>query len=619
VAVPDVRTFSVEDAAEALREAGLRPADQTERFNAQVETGRVIRTTPRAGAEVEVGTPVAIVVSRGPEPLGAPNLIGRTSADAEAATTAMGLRLNTVIEETDASPPDTVISQQPAPDSPVQTGDTIRVVVAKAASTVAVPELREFTPEDAFNSLIEAGLQAGAQRERFNPRVPAGRVIRTDPPAGTEVARGSTVDYVVSRGPRPVEETPAPEPTDRAEPTLEPTPELPGDGRPQTPPDTTELVDQVVRQVPAVRGLEAGQDVEYRFITPQEFRREFRRRFDQENPPDRVAAEEQMLKRLGLLPADADLRQLVIRLYQSQVAAYYDPDTDSMTIIQRDGELGPEDKVFVAHEYGHALQDQHFDLDSLEVSNPTQADRALARLALIEGDASALMLEWALQNLDADELAATGSSTSPADQELLNSMPPILRRQLEFPYLDGFLFVNALRGTGGWQTVNQAYGDPPASTEQVMHPELYPSERPTRVNLPDIAGALGNGWTESFSQTMGEAQTGVWLADGQGGAGLSGLQLPNAAAAAGWGGDRLVSLDGPNGSWAVVWQTDWDSQADADEFAAAADAAMGDLGRAHVVLPGADASGGLDAPVMVLIASDRDALRSVREAAGVAE
>jgi hypothetical protein len=118
---------------------------------------------------------------------------------------------------------------------------------------------------------------------------------------------------------------------------------------------------------------------------------------------------------------------------------------------------------------------------------------------------------------------------------------------------------------------------------------------------------------------MGEMQIGVWLADGQGGSGAAGLQLPNAGAAAGWGGDRVASLDGPGDAWAVVWQTAWDSDGDGQEFASAAEAAMADLSGAHTVVLGGDVVGGLPAPVLVLIASDDATLAQLQQGLGLGE
>ena len=122
----------------------------------------------------------------------------------------------------------------------------------------------------------------------------------------------------------------------------------------------------------------------------------------------------------------------------------------------------------------------------------------------------------------------------------------------------------------------------------------------------------------SYAQTMGEMQIGVWVADGRRARltfpGLP-AQLPRAHAAAGWGGDRLVSLDGPDGDWAVVWQTDWDSEADADEFREAAGDAVEDLPGAHAVSRD-DVSGGLSFPVLVLVADGDETLAAVQGALG---
>ena len=114
-------------------------------------------------------------------------------------------------------------------------------------------------------------------------------------------------------------------------------------------------------------------------------------------------------------------------------------------------------------------------------------------------------------------------------------------------------------------------------------------------------------------------QIGVWVADGREATTLlPGLPapLPRADAAEGWGGDRLVSLDGPGDAWAVVWQTDWDSDGDAREFRDAAVAAMRDLDGASDVMD-ASISGDLAAPVLVLVADSRSTLDSVRSALGL--
>ena len=300
--------------------------------------------------------------------------------------------------------------------------------------------------------------------------------------------------------------------------------------------------------------------------------------------------------------------------------AFYDPRTTTFTLIGPVESIGALEEIVVAHEYGHALQDATWDLEGSRIKDLSRSDAILAQQALIEGDATALMYEWAERELGfLDLLRVSAQALTDQDSRRLARMPDILRRQLEFPYLDGYAFVNAVRARGGWDAVDEAWDVPPISTEQVLHPELYPDELPVQIALPDVAAALGQGWIESYQQTLGEMQTHVWVADGRRPRSLFPVlpaQLPRAEAAAGWGGDRLVSLDGPDGAWAVVWQTDWDTEIDQQEFRKAARDAVKDLPGAHEVAD-ADVTGGLSSPVLVTVADSDGTLRAVQAALGL--
>ena len=94
---------------------------------------------------------------------------------------------------------------------------------------------------------------------------------------------------------------------------------------------------------------------------------------------------------LGLLPADASLKDLDVQLLSSQVAGLYDPDTKTMDVVSKSGQLGPVEQITYAHEFDHALQDQNFGLDKLGLDDTSDSDRTLARLSLPEGDATLLM------------------------------------------------------------------------------------------------------------------------------------------------------------------------------------------------------------------------------------
>ena len=537
--VPDVRGFAEADAINTFLDQGLQPGSRTEAYDPEIGVGLVVSTDPAAGTEVDRGTPIAYVVSLGIEPSAAPtveptpalvtipNLRGSSPDDAVAALQQLGLQPGERQDRYNANVPVGQIirtvpeaGQQVAPGStvdyrvslgaeptasPAPTPEptprrtrrpTPEPTVEPTSALVTIPNLRGSTPDDAVNALLDAGLQPGTRSDRLNANVQPGLVIRTSPAAGEQVAPGTTVDYYVSAEPQPSDQ-PTAEPTEQ--PTTAPSNDTGID------PDVQAAIDAVVAQVPAIRQLDPKQDVAYRLITERQFKRQVTQSFDAENPPAQVAAEENLLKRLGLLPQDADLRQMMLDLYESQVAAFYDPKTGAMTVIKRDGTFGPEERLFVAHEYDHALQDQYWDLQKVTKVPASQGDRALAHLALVEGDATSLMLQWASQNLTPDELSQVTSAVTPADQAVLDGMPEILRRQLEFPYLEGQVFVTTLLGQGGWDGVNAAWDKLPASTEQILHPEKYPSDAPVKVTLPDVASALGNGWTASDLQTHGRA------------------------------------------------------------------------------------------------------------------
>ena len=333
--------------------------------------------------------------------------------------------------------------------------------------------------------------------------------------------------------------------------------------------------------------------------------------FAKDNPPALVAANERILKAFGLLPADASLANLYVSLLGSQVAGLYSPDDKTLYVVSRSGVIGPAQKTTFAHEFTHALQDQNFNLGSLHLDEMGEGDRSFARLALVEGDATLSMSLWQAQHLSPAELGQLiAESTSDPSTAILFGMPPILRESLLFPYTQGLGFVQGLYGGASWSSVNGAFARPPASTEQILHPDKYASgEVPIPVSLrTDAAAVLGAGWKSALVDTFGEFQIGVWLR------GNTGIDAKAAGdAAAGWGGDRIEVLDGPAGSWAVVLRTAWDSAADATAFEAAATPLVVGLASPGGLLPGA---GGTER--WVVIASDAATLRRVEGAFGLA-
>ncbi len=357
---------------------------------------------------------------------------------------------------------------------------------------------------------------------------------------------------------------------------------------------------EIERQVAEIRRLEPLRTVAPAIVDEAQAKALLVDGFRQENTPQDLADGELLLRGLGLWSTDRSLEEVLLSFMESQVLGFYRETDKKLYIVSRSGGFGPLERYTASHELTHALQDQHFDLGSLGLDRKDQGDRGLAVRALVEGDATLAGTYWAQANLTMQELVQmAGLASDPAQQAVLDGLPAIVREQLMFPYLDGLTFAMRLQQQGGWEKVDAAYRDLPASTEQVLHPEKYlAGEKPIDVALPGgLAARLGPGWSLAAEDTLGELQLRIWLATG-------GAAVDAKAAAAGWGGDRVGLYRGPDGAWAIVLATAWDTQEASDRFTGAALEAAG-------ALPYADLVSGGQGPV-VLIGSDEAVLEALR-------
>ncbi len=347
--------------------------------------------------------------------------------------------------------------------------------------------------------------------------------------------------------------------------------------------DETAILDEIEQQVVAIRGLQPTQDVAREIIDEAKLRELLSATFDEEAPPAYVAATDRLYKALGLLPPDADLKTLSLDMLSAGVAGFYRDDEKKMYVVSRGGALGAEDKITYAHEYTHALQDQHFPVFADQAKVLDRSDWILGRQAVYEGDATILMSYWAVAHLAPEELGQiTQPGTNAEQQAVLDSMPAIMREPLLYPYLTGGPYVLTAQMAGGWPAVDAFYGSMPESTEQILHPDKYAAnEAPVAVSVPaSLAQDLGSGWSVPLEDTFGEFQMGIWLREG-------GVEATAANdAAAGWGGDRLAVVEGPDGAWAVAIHTAWDTTTDAEAFEVAATTALAKAGGPGQVLPG---------------------------------
>ena len=347
---------------------------------------------------------------------------------------------------------------------------------------------------------------------------------------------------------------------------------LTGEEQSAAPPDAAAgpSVERVARLVERVRELEFERLPRVRRISGEQARRTGLRELDRKVTRAEVAAEERLLKLLGLLPQDSTLRDLLGKALGNEVGGFYLPRTRTLSIVEGSGGGGLLGDVTLAHELTHALEDQHFGIDSAG-STGFRRDRSVAHDALTEGTATVAMIDYLLlsQQRVADVparlrtrvLKSIAEATLPAS----SGLPRYVREGFVFPYVAGARLVNRIEGRGGWDAVNRALGpEAPLSSEQLMHPHKYDArERPVRVRLPGLERALPAGAEPLERGDIGEFDTEQLLRDANG-------RRRSARAAAGWGGATfgLWRLSGERHVLVVRWV--WDTARDAREFSAAA-------------------------------------------------
>lgn len=367
--------------------------------------------------------------------------------------------------------------------------------------------------------------------------------------------------------------------------------------------DADAIYDTIEQEVIAIRGLQPTKPVDRQQISESELREMLTKQFDEETPPEYLAANERLYKALGLMPQDGSLRDLSLDLLSGGVAGFYRDDQGKLYVVSRTGAIGGNEKITFAHEFTHALQDQTWSVFKDQEDVLDRSDWIMGRQAVYEGDATILMTQWAIAHATTQDLAdIVQAGSDPAQAELMARIPAIMKETLLFPYTTGMQFVQGVQTTDGWAGVDALYDRLPVSTEQILHPDTYAAdEPPIEVQLPaDLEARLGTGWTVPLLDTFGEFQTGIWLREG----GVA--QAAALDAAAGWGGDRLAVIDGPGDTWALAWHTVWDTEADADAFEAAATTALAKAGGVAQLVPG---TGGTTR--WVLVASDAATMSQV--------
>lgn len=260
----------------------------------------------------------------------------------------------------------------------------------------------------------------------------------------------------------------------------------------------------------ALRGLSPEQEVIREFPNREQLMDYVYNVIGAEITPEVVHEANMVYRAMGFWDADFDLQETYLMLLSDQIAGFYDLETKIMNTVTSDGgalgdTLSVLDRIVYVHEYTHFLQDQNYDLTTLQESAPdNNDDYSQAILSLIEGDATATMTDFTTKLLTEKPLLAIGMLLSGVDTAMPAGVPDILISELTASYTLGESFVRALIRDGGWDRVNEAFINPPTSMMHIYHPQKYlDGVQPLEVTLTDDASVLGDGWTLEAHKIIG--------------------------------------------------------------------------------------------------------------------
>jgi hypothetical protein len=345
------------------------------------------------------------------------------------------------------------------------------------------------------------------------------------------------------------------------------------------------LVHGVTARVEELRGLAFKQPVAVEVIGDDAAREYMLRRFKEFQGEEDLRWEQKALYLLGVLDEEVDVLKAYLGFLREQVGGFYDPEGKAFYLLD-DMPRAFLTRLAIPHELTHALDDQHFDLDTLIRDAIEDDDLMFARAAVHEGSATLLMQLHVMKGMlagevDGDDLSELAEADA-AWGEQLEDFPAPLLRPLLGSYLLGASFLtrgNLLSlAVDGFpvDAVNQAFLEGPRSSEQVLHPEKYwdaeQRDEPTTVDLGDAGRVLGGRYELRAEGVLGELMIGSIVgaptpSDPGDPTAMSGSAWTNAAAA-GWDGDRWQIWSDGRKSVALLG-TVWDSEADAREFAEA--------------------------------------------------
>ena len=278
----------------------------------------------------------------------------------------------------------------------------------------------------------------------------------------------------------------------------------------QAPPDLLSQADSVFQQMSELTGLPIKSSLKKQVVSRPEVSKYIAATLHSEMTPQEIHVQEATLQAFGLVPPDFNLEKFLISFYTEQAAGFYDPLRRTMFIADW---VEPDmQRMVLAHELTHALQDQSYDLEKFLKAAREDDDASAAREAVVEGHATAAMIQEMMAPMKLEVMPSLEPLMAPIIQQQLEEYPAFtkapffFRFQALFPYIEGIGFMQHGLQAGGWKRLNSLFDDPPHTTKEIFQPEVYFDKQPLpKISLPQPAALAGvHGVNFMAENIMGE-------------------------------------------------------------------------------------------------------------------
>ena len=203
VKVPDVRGMTEKEARDELSKLNLGLQSKGTVPSDTYDKGEIAKQNYKAGEKVAKHTTIEVYISSGPteKTVKVPDVVGKSEADAQKILEDKGFLVEFGSDYSDSVPQGHVISTNPVSGTEWKEGDTVTMVVSKGKQKISVPDVSGQDPSAAAGTLQGAGLTLGSEvSSEYSDEFEEGMIIRTEPAAGKEVEKGTSVNYVLSKG-----------------------------------------------------------------------------------------------------------------------------------------------------------------------------------------------------------------------------------------------------------------------------------------------------------------------------------------------------------------------------------------------------------------------------------